>query len=697
MPYPDRLPNRLVWCVHTFIVLGMVILNLLTIYSIRALVTAKFWMMQLAIDAQGVWMGIVVLVLVSVFFAFACLGVIFRLAPGAAGSGAPETKGWLNGAQEMASIFTWRNMIVRAVATVFSNACGFPVGREGPTVTMGGNFAFRIFDFVSFRYVRRRIRALSDAERMRVALDCSEDLQVASIVSQERFKANHRIACAVGGACGMTMIFDSPIGGIIYMFEEIGAISWEADMTFSAVGATVLCTVLTKLLLEWGLGSDLKEWVIYQVDFDALLGVSKSWFWNDLPFFLLLALFLGPFSALHTRLCLAVGNIRQQVMGKIRCQPFGKMIDGLLFAAVCSLVATLVAQLGGCDKTTVNLKEADLKLVRFTCEHEDEYNPVASLLVTTSEAAIKLLYSRQDANVKFFAVSDLMLAFLAYTFLNIGLTGIPAPSGNFTGTMLIGGFVGRALGNELRDSFPGRDYAKPGVYAMMGSAAMLCGFKRMSMAVVLFIAECGDDWNLIPPLMMCVFVSLSLCKKIQPSGFDEEQMARRGIAFLEPEPHRTLYGHVASELVDASIVCLPLQAPSEDLRRLCASSRALHFPVLRDDSLCVGFITRQNLEAALARHCERAGLRAGPGGGGGGGEALGGNMLSFLGGGSMSLEYLVDRSPHKVDELMPAPRVYALFAKAGISYACVVSERGDFRGAITRSSLSKAARRLHEH
>ena len=33
------------------------------------------------------------------------------------------------------------------------------------------------------------------------------------------------------------------------------------------------------------------------------------------------------------------------------------------------------------------------------------------------------------------------------------------------------------------------------IYLYHGSAAMLCGFKRMSMAVVLFIAECGDDWS----------------------------------------------------------------------------------------------------------------------------------------------------------------------------------------------------------
>ena len=42
----------------------------------------------------------------------------------------------------MSSQFTKRNLVVRAIAVVLSNATGFPVGREGPTVTMGSNMAF---------------------------------------------------------------------------------------------------------------------------------------------------------------------------------------------------------------------------------------------------------------------------------------------------------------------------------------------------------------------------------------------------------------------------------------------------------------------------------------------------------------------------------------------------------------------------
>lgn len=60
--------------------------------------------------------------------------------------------------------------------------------------------------------------------------------------------------------------------------------------------------------------------------------------------------------------------------------------------------------------------------------------------------------------------------------------------------------------------------AVSGVYAMIGSAAMLCGFKRMSMAVVVFVATAANDFNLVPPLMLSVVVSLILSKRGLGSG-----------------------------------------------------------------------------------------------------------------------------------------------------------------------------------
>jgi len=305
---------------------------------------------------------------------------------------------------------------------------------------------------------------------------------------------------------------------------------------------------------------------------------------------------------------------------------------------------------------------------------------------------------------------DLVLAFFAYTTQNILLTGIPVPSGNFTGTMLIGGFVGRALGNLVNVQGPGHNFAKPGVYAMMGSAAMLCGFKRMAMAVVLFISECGNDWSLIPPLAITVYVALGVCKRVSTqifnkSGFDEEQMLRKGILFIDADPHKSMYVHTAIEFLDrvASQATMSLQETFVDVKCLLEGNKASDIPVVRSsDGMCVGVIARSRLESAIALAEELQANRT-PSATSGGRHA--GPCRSLLASqlvqnfdferGILPVSRLMDPAPLTVNEDMPAPRVHALFARAGITYACVVSEKREFKGLITRTSMITYARKLH--
>merc|ERR1719210_3322513 len=234
---------------------------------------------------------------------------------------------------------------------------------------------------------------------------------------------------------------------------------------------------------------------------------------------------------------------------------------------------------------------------KYNCE-EGYYNPVASLLLTTSEGAVKKLFSRQNENE--LHAGNEFYAFLAYTTLNICLTGIPVPSGNFTGSMLIGGLAGRIMGAFVAKYGKGI-HAVSGVYAMVGSAAMLCGFKQMAVAVVVFITGCANDLNLVPPLMLSITVSLLLNQLINERGFDEEQILRKNIPFLPPEPPKQMDCKVASDLGDAQYeqALLPPEASLQKVRQVLGQTDVSHFPVVRDDKVCIGFTTRARLEAAL--------------------------------------------------------------------------------------------------
>jgi len=61
-------------------------------------------------------------------------------------------------------------------------------------------------------------------------------------------------------------------------------------------------------------------------------------------------------------------------------------------------------------------------------------------------------------------------------------------------------------------------------------------------------------------------------------------------------------------------------------------------------------------------------------------------------GGNLKLDEIMDPTPLTIGEDTPAPRLYAMFSKAGERAACVTSRTGEFRGIISREGLIAHAR-----
>jgi len=285
----------------------------------------------------------------------------------------------------------------------------------------------------------------------------------------------------------------------------------------------------------------------------------------------------------------------------------------------------------------------------------------------------------------------------------------------------LGGLFGRCTGALLREV--GLVTAVSGVYAVVGASAMLCGFKQMAAAVVLIVVQCVNDFSITPVVMLSVSVALAVNRKMNEKGHDEEQIERKGLPFLEGEVPRSLDGSFAFELMDV----LPEQAklrPHASVHEVEAALEATReesrtdFPVLEGDS-CVGIITRAHLKAtleSLEAHIAAStpSSLAGPGGSFAGGETRrrlrrsdelvfarvsSGFSLAPLADDHqdrafLPLDRIMDPTPFTIDEEMPGPRLYALFAKAGETAAIVTSRSGEFRGIITRLGLIKSARLL---
>jgi len=366
-------------------------------------------------------------------------------------------------------------------------------------------------------------------------------------------------------------------------------------------------------------------------------------------------------------------------------------------------------------------------LVRHSCP-EGFFNEVATVFFKGAEGTVKHLLSR---NTETTHPSSLALALGVYTALAAGMAGLPVPMGNFLPSMLIGALGGRLLGEAISghslQAHLGVPLADAGVYALVGSAAMLSGFTHMTIAIVVILVEAAHDLSLVSPLMLSIFISHIVSKSLRTHSYDEALILRKGVPFLEAElPHdMDRHGLMAADLCESlpPEALLPPEATVGALQKALMRWEVSFFPVI-SERLCVGLTPRPRLEAAMrARGAYlpkdtapvkvledrqdspmNAELTSSEGDDDLDLDSLIQGLYSPMAHGRrvdletqatveamVPVHCIMDPSPYTLLEDMPAPRLYPLFTNTGASVACVVSRRGEFRGVLSRKNLISAA------
>ncbi|WP_407437083.1 H(+)/Cl(-) exchange transporter ClcA [Lelliottia sp.] len=109
--------------------------------------------------------------------------LVRKFAPEAGGSGIPEIEGAL---EELRPVRWWRVIPVKFLGGMGTLGAGMVLGREGPTVQLGGNIG----------------RMVADIFRMRSG------------------EAQHTLL-ATGAAAGLSAAFNAPLAGILFIIEEM--------------------------------------------------------------------------------------------------------------------------------------------------------------------------------------------------------------------------------------------------------------------------------------------------------------------------------------------------------------------------------------------------------------------------------------------------------------------------------------------
>jgi len=275
-------------------------------------------------------------------------------------------------------------------------------------VCIGGAIGFQVVDKLARRWVRRWVNVHTQGE--------GAEMTPALIIDEERFGHARRIGCALGGAAGIAAAFNAPIGGILYMFEEVTVTSWPPELTFRAFVVTVLAALISRGFLNFA-GDDVHHLVIFD---SAKTTEDSSWDWADVPFFFVLAVAIGFFSAGFTRVLLWVWTKRDRFKQSPKLKRWKKGIkasEAVFFAVVCATVVALLPLLRQCvaepgrqvdgslrgnrllgegdaighQLDARRLSGAGVRFVRHDCE-AGQHREVATLLLTGAQESVKHLF-----------------------------------------------------------------------------------------------------------------------------------------------------------------------------------------------------------------------------------------------------------------------------------------------------------------
>jgi chloride channel protein, CIC family len=222
---------------------------------------------------------IIVSILFSAVLVFVAFFLVRRIAPEASGSGVHEIEGALDNVRPI----RWKNVLpVKFLGGLLSLGGGMVLGREGPTIHMGGNIGKMISDL--FKVDKDDVHAL--------------------------------IAAGAGG--GLTAAFNAPLAGILFVFEEMRP---EFKYNFLSVQSVIIASVASDIALRsiTGQSPDIQMrmlttppltslWLflifgflfgIFGVTFNFLLVRTLDFFYNMKgPMFTYAGLYVGAFIGL---------------------------------------------------------------------------------------------------------------------------------------------------------------------------------------------------------------------------------------------------------------------------------------------------------------------------------------------------------------------------------------------------------------
>lgn len=519
-------------------------------------------------------------VLMALLSSLCCL-----VMPSAAGSGIPDVMAYLNGVM-FPRIFNIRNLVVKTLSCILAVSAGLPVGTEGPMIHMGS-----------------LIGAGLPTGRSR-SLGCS----ATSVFDLFRNPRDQRDFISAGAACGLTSAFSSPLGGMLFVLEEMAThfsvrLAWLVFL--SCLSCMWIIQACNSFLSGWHLVDrsamalgDLREASIAMFYIDTVRENTVSLYTYTFIPTVMVAVLSGLLAVAYT-----VSSIRFS-RWRSRClfpTALYRVLEPCVFASLFSTACYVMPLFTPCVPTPPHVREKKEALnvelfTAFCAQPETTHHPLATLTMTSPYNLLRLLFSRRSVGL--FPAWSLFLHLAIYVVGSSYAGGMFISCGTVIPSLLIGAVEGRLIGVLFQRPL----WADEGVVALIGAAAYFAGISRLTFALVVVMMELTADVSHITCLMLGILLAKGIADKCCHS-FYHASLEVKAVPFLEAQTSMHLLDtYTARDIMTSPVTVLETMDTVLHVVEVLTMTRHNAFPVVRvgkADQTYEGMITRVQLQLLL--------------------------------------------------------------------------------------------------
>lgn len=356
------------------------------------------------------------------------------------------------------------------------------------------------------------------------------------------FKLSERereILAVAGLAAGIGSIFRSPLGGSIFGIEVLYKRDYEVEALVPAVLATFVAYITYALLLGIGLG-----WVTpWQYSWAPIFKTKEEYSFhpNHLLFFAIMGMIAGVLAKLYV----VIYRYVQRFFDNMTIPLYWKTTIGGLSVGVIGV------------------------LLGLPLVFETGYGWVQEVLL--GNMALELLL---------IAIFAKMVA----TALSVGSGG---SGGMFAPSLVIGGFMGGAIGIFFNELFPG-NAGNVEIYIIIGMGSFFAAAAKVPLASIIMVAEMTGDYNVLP----AAFLASIIAYLVSGDSSIYEQLDAR---YSSPIHEGEFIAGVLERLKVKNIVVPDTLVVLEDmtirkLEEIFVRSHRLAIPVVSKDEKFIGIV-----------------------------------------------------------------------------------------------------------